>query len=335
MIDAVRTLSVVLIFASAQSLADDSACTPDPPIDTEEKAWCAAGTVLSMSSCASMYGFEFHAYEGEDRWFLTTRDRNPREGAGCGSTHLAVIKATGLILNLPESGIRDTEFGDDEGNQSENIDFEIVDGRLAVFGYELDPTGPLPEFESCLECDYAELVDLVPSPDQRYVLIALDVRFTNFDAWVFDRQSGSAPERIASERGGRHHVRSEWHGDGRIELAFAGMGYAKSLFFDLASPGEAREVDNLLLYDADRDCFVRYRYDWDAGSHVIDVGTVFAEDSAVESFPVALDNEYHSDSLYMFESVDVNETDLIVTYKTTQRGLVRDVFQPALLRESH
>ncbi|MDJ0911519.1 MAG: hypothetical protein QNI99_20205 [Woeseiaceae bacterium] len=323
------------MLASAQSLADGSLCIAVPPIDSEEEAWCAANQVLSMSSCLSMHGFEFEAMEVEDRWILTTRDLNPTEGAGCRSTHLAVLKETGLVLALRRSGIPDIDFGDVLDVHSEKIEYEIVDGKLEVFGYELTPLEPLPDFESCEECDYAELVDLVPSPDQRYVLIVVDVRFTSFDAWLFDRQSGSAPTRIASGRRGRHLIRSEWHGDRRIEMTFAGMGYAASIFVDSESPGDAREVKDLLHYDADRDCFVGYRYDWDSSTHLIEVGTVFADHSVVETFPIALDNEYLSDSIRMFESVEIGGTDLIVTYQTTQSGLVRDVFQPALLRETN
>ena len=86
LIKTIHIVWLVPILAFSQSMADDSPCISVPPIDTVEKAWCVANRVLSMESCLSMHGFEYEAFEGEDRWVLTTRDLNPTEGAGCGST---------------------------------------------------------------------------------------------------------------------------------------------------------------------------------------------------------------------------------------------------------
>ncbi len=228
-------------------------------------------------------------------------------------------------------GILGTAFG----AESDGVEYEIVGGKLVVFGHELVPHQALPDFGSCEECQSFHSVDLVRSPDIRRVLIISDVHLANFDAWVFDTQSDSVPVRIAKERRGRHLTRSEWHSNIRIELSFAGMGYSTSIFIDVSRPDDSKIINDPLLYDAERDCSVRYVHDADTGTDLIEIGTVFAGDSAVERFPVALDNEFLSDSLYMFEKVEIDGPNLIVTYKTSERGMVRDVFQPKLLLEEN
>ena len=88
-----------------------------------------------------------------------------------------------------------------------------------------------------------------------------------------------------------------------------------------------------MLYDADLDVYVRYVYDFDTGTDQIEVGTAFSTDRTVERFPIALDNEYLSESRFMIESADIDGTNLVVTYDTTARGNVRDVFNPGVLAE--
>ncbi len=216
---------------------------------------------------------------------------------------------------------------------SDDIEYMIVDGTIVVFGHTLVPRETLPEIEVCEECESIHSVGFVRSPDERRVLIISDVHLANFDAWVFDTQSNTAPTRVADKRRGRHLSRSEWHANDKIELFFGGMGYSTSLFIDIARPNDAREIDDPLLYDADLDVYVRYVYDFDTGTDQIEVGTAFSTDRTVERFPIALDNEYLSESRFMIESADIDGTNLVVTYDTTARGKVRDVFNPGVLAE--
>lgn len=216
---------------------------------------------------------------------------------------------------------------------SDDIEYMIVDGTIVVFGHTLVPRETLPEIEVCEECVSMHSVGFVRSPDERRILIISDVHLANFDAWVFDTQSNAAPTRVADKRRGRHLSRSEWHANDRIELFFGGMGYSRSLFIDVAKPADARVIDDPLLYDADRDVYVRYVYDSSTGTDQIEIGSVFSADRGAERFPIALDNEYQSESRFMIESADIDGTNLVVTYDTTARGEVRDVFNPSVLME--
>ena len=237
---------------------------------------------------------------------------------------MKIIQLLMIVLGL---------FGTVFPANSQDIEYKVVDGKIVVFGHTLVPREMLPENEVCEECESIHSVGFVRSPDERRVLIISDVHLANFDAWVFDTQSNAAPIRVADKRRGRHHSQSEWHANDRIELFFGGMGYSRSLFIDVAKPADARVIDDPLLYDTDRDVYVRYVYDSDTGTDQIEIGGVFSADRTVERFPIALDNEYQSDSRFMIESAEIDGKDLIVTYNTTAKGEVRDVFNPSVLLE--
>ncbi len=162
--------------------------------------------------------------------------------------------------------------------------FEIVDGAIVVFGHALVPGDPLPKAGECDDCGPFHSVNLVRSPEGRWILIISDAHLANFDAWIFDTQSKAAPKRITDKRRGRHFTGAEWHSYYRLELSFGGMGYSTS--FD-----------------------------------------------GIDRFPIALDNEYLSESRFMIESVEIDGTSLVVTYDTTARGKVREVFYPRVLVE--
>ena len=209
--------------------------------------------------------------------------------------------------------------------------YEIVDGAIVVFGHTLVPGDPLPEAGECDDCGPFHSVNFVRSPNERWILITSDVHLANFDAWIFDTQSKAAPNHIADKRRGRHFTGTEWHSDYRLELSFGGMGYSTSLFFDAANPNGAKKIDDLLLYDAERDVYVRYLHDFETWKHQIEVGPVFFVDGEIERFPIALDNEFLSESRLMIESVEIDGTSLVVTYDTTARGKVREVFYSRVL----
>jgi len=214
-----------------------------------------------------------------------------------------------------------------------DIEYEIVDGKIVVFGHTLVPRKTLPDFAGCKECESTLYMRFVFSPDNRRILIVSDILRENFDAWVFDTQSGAVPVRIADERRGTHAGRPVWHSDNVIELPFAGMGYSTSIFIEVSNPSDAREIDGPLLYDADRDVYVNYEYNFDKKEHQVEVGTLFTDHREVERFPIALDIEYRSDSRHMIESVEIDGPNLIVTYNTTASGMVRDVFKPKVLEQ--
>ncbi len=209
--------------------------------------------------------------------------------------------------------------------------YEIVDGAIVVFGHTLVPGDPLPKAGECDDCGPFHSVNFVRSPAERWVLIISDVHLANFDAWIFDTKSKAAPKRITDKRRGRHFTGAEWHSDYRLELSFGGMGYSTSLLFDAESSNGAKVIGDLLLYDAERDVYVRYLHDSETWTKIIEVGPVFSDVGAIDRFPIALDNEYLSESRFMIKSVQIDDTSLVVTYDTTARGKVRDVFFPQVL----
>jgi hypothetical protein len=214
-----------------------------------------------------------------------------------------------------------------------DVQYDIVGGEIIVFGHTLTPAEPLPETLKCDDCDATHSVGFVRSPDERWILIISEVHLANFNAWLFDTRSKGAPHRIADKRRGRHFTGVEWHSGERFELAFGGMGYSTSLLFDATRPGDARKFTDLLLYDVERDVYVRYLHDFDKGTDNVEIGNVFSADGIAERFPIMLDNEYLSESRFMIESVEIDGTSLVVTYDTRARGKVREVFDPRVLME--
>lgn len=213
---------------------------------------------------------------------------------------------------------------------SANDEYQVIDGQLFVIGLTLETAESLPDL-SCEECGSAHIVSMIPSPDERRVLVVSDVHLANFDAWIIERAENRPPLRIAAQRAGRHLTRSAWHGNGIVELTFAGTGYSTTLLYDVSRADAPREIRDCLLVDIDRDIYVRYAWDANSNSRVIEVGSVFDESGPVERFSIALDNRFHSDSLGMLKAVEAYGEKLFVTYETEARGVVQDVFRPSAL----
>lgn len=216
-------------------------------------------------------------------------------------------------------------------NASDEPAYRIIDGAIVALGYTLAPADPLPDAASCDDCGPNHSVSIGASPDGRWILITSDVRLANFDAWVVDTRSLDAPVRIADRRRGRHFAGAEWLSDHTLELSFGGMGYSTSLLFDAAGWSDPEEISHLLLFEPDRNVYVRYLHDPETAKDQIEVGHAFSEDAKVERFTIALDNERLSESRFMIDSVEIDSSILIVTYDTTARGRVRDFFHPQAL----
>lgn len=209
-------------------------------------------------------------------------------------------------------------------------DYQIIDDQVVVLGHTLAAAEELPDL-SCEDCGSAHSVSLIWSPDDRRVLVVSDVHLANFDAWIIERGENTSPSRIAAHRAGRHLTRSVWHGDHKVELTFGGMGYTTTMLVDVSRPKDVKKIGNCLLFDAHRDVYVRYAWDANSNAREIEVGMVFAGNGHAERFPIALDNEYHSDSLGMIKTVEIHGDELTVTYDTKAHGIVRDVFRPSAM----
>lgn len=208
-----------------------------------------------------------------------------------------------------------------------DIDYAVVDGAVLVFGHRLETRNPLPEIGDCEGCG---AIGFHRSPDGRWILIVSDVRFTDNDIWLYDTSTGAMPNHLVGKRQGRH-LETDWLSDRVFEVRWGGMGYSGSLLFDAASPGAGRALANLLLYDAARDVYVRFHYDKHTRANMIEIGAAFSASTWASRYPIVLDNEYPSDSIHQFESVEIDGAHLIVTYKTKAGGPVTKRFTPQIL----
>lgn len=207
------------------------------------------------------------------------------------------------------------------------IDYEVVDGAVLVFGHRLETSNPLPKIGHCEECG---VIGFNHSPDGRWISIESDVRFTDNDIWLYDTSTGAMPKHLVNKRHGRH-LETNWLSDRVLEVRWTGMGYSSSLLFDAVSPGAGKALADLLLYDAARDVYVRFLYDTDTSANLVEIGSAFSASAGTERFAIALDNEYLSDWRSRIEDVEIDGAHLVVTYKTTARGLVTARFTPQIL----
>ena len=210
-------------------------------------------------------------------------------------------------------------------------EYEIVNGAIVAFGHRLVPREPLPEASECDDCGPFHSVGFNHSPDGRWILIVSTVHLAGNDVWLYDTRTEAMPIHVVDKRRGRHFLGAEWHSGRVFEVSWGGMGYMTSLMFDVENPGDPRELDDLLLYDAGRDVYVRYLHDFETATDAIEIGPVLSFAGETERFPIALDNEYLSNSRFMIEAVEIDGTSLIVTYNTTAQGLVREEFSPRFL----
>lgn len=210
---------------------------------------------------------------------------------------------------------------------SDDIEYQVVEGAVLVFGHRLETENPLPGIGDCEGCG---AIGFHRSPDGRWILIVSDVRFTDNDIWLHDTTTRARPTRVVDARGGRH-LETDWLSDRVFDVRWSGMGYSNSLLFDVARPGDGVALANLLRYDAARDVYVRFHYDAQLSASMVEIGSAFSASAGVERFPVALDNAYLSDWRDQFESVEIDGAHLVVTYKTKARGPVTDRFAPQIL----
>lgn len=91
-------LSTVPLYVYAQD-ENVQKCDAELPIDLAEKAWCLASDILLVQSCISKYGFVRDSLDLDDRWLLTSNDKNPDKDGSCKSTKIVVCKSDGKILN--------------------------------------------------------------------------------------------------------------------------------------------------------------------------------------------------------------------------------------------
>ena len=92
----VLLLSALLIAFSPLSYANT--CYVESPIDSVEKAWCAAHYTLQIQSCLSFYEYHRKTKDLGDRWALRSWDEGKNGETTCRPIIISVCKKSGKIL---------------------------------------------------------------------------------------------------------------------------------------------------------------------------------------------------------------------------------------------
>jgi hypothetical protein len=168
------------------------------------------------------------------------------------------------------------------------------------------------------------------SPDERWVVIISDVHLTRTDVWLYDSDTTAAPVRVDAKRSGRH-VGSEWHGSSVFEIYRAGMGNRISELFRVDDVARKRVIHDILLYEAEKDIYVRYFFD-DGYKSWVALGRAFSTDRKEEKYPIELDIDYLSDAVFAIEEVKIDGSSLFVTHKKKDGTLVQETFPSDTLK---
>jgi hypothetical protein len=200
----------------------------------------------------------------------------------------------------------------------EKLSYEVIDGRLSVFGHVLTPRFPVKASDPEEEDD--TLVGLIHSPSGRWVIIRTGRRL-ELEMWLYDARTQEAPRKILT--GGGSHVSSYWHGDDAFEIRHAGMGYWKSDFFLSRDFGKTFQVNFLLLFDPGRDIYVSFYIDG------VEVGRGFDRaGSHPERFDMDLEYTYASDAAFTIEKVELRDRHLVVSHRKADGTIVQETFTP-------
>ena len=191
-------------------------------------------------------------------------------------------------------------------SSGKEIEYKVVDGKLAVFGYVLEPKYPIPGDDS-----EGRVIAFHPSPDERWVVIQSGYRVA-VDLWLYDTATRAKPVRVASEPG--NHTTINWHGSKVFEVFWGGMGYSMSELFRVEHVDRGKRVDDMLLYDDRRDLYVSFLID-EAITTGIEVGRAFAEPGVQpEKFKLDLDYTYVSEARFTIENVKIVGSEIVVTH---------------------
>jgi hypothetical protein len=229
---------------------------------------------------------------------------------------LAVLPIACLVLAALLSVAGDAWAGD--------IQYEVVGGKLVVFGHVLDPVYPVPgaEVES-------RVIAFHRSPDKKWIVIQSGYRI-EVDLWLYNTETKAKPVRIACQPG--NHTTVNWHYSDVFEINWGGMGYDTSQLFQVGNPQTGKRVDGMLLYEPRRDVYVSFVID-DSLSSVIEVGRAFNEQKpALERFKLDLEYEYVSEARFAINDTRIVGNKLAVTHTRMNGDKVESVFSPRILQ---
>ena len=204
------------------------------------------------------------------------------------------------------------------------IKYEVVGGKLAVFGYVLEPKYPIPgpDFEG-------RVIAFHFSPDKKWLVIQSGYR-VKVDLWLYNTETKAKPVRIASQPG--NHTTVNWHGCEVFEIFWGGMGYSVSQLFQVGDPQTGKQIDNLLIYDCQRDVYVSFLID-DSRSSGIEIGRIFFEQKLEpEKFKLNLEYTYVSDALSTIKDVNIIGNKVVVAHTKMNGKRIEESFSSRFLQ---
>ncbi len=203
------------------------------------------------------------------------------------------------------------------------FDYKVIDGKLHIFGYTLEPKFPIKASSPPEDDD--TLISFNQSPSGRWLIIRTGY-MEKTELWLYDAEEESMPMKIDFRPRGRH-IFSRWYGDDIFEIEHAGMGYRTSDFYQSQDLGKTFRVDSLLLYDPDRDMYVSFYLDG------IEVGKGFDKGYLKpERFNIELDYKYVSDAMFTIEEVKIQDNQVIVVHRKSDDSLVEESFVSKFLK---
>lgn len=200
---------------------------------------------------------------------------------------------------------------------ADEFDYKVIDGKLHIFGYTLEPKFPIKASSPPEDDD--TLISFNRSPSGRWLIIRTGY-MEKTEMWLYDANNKTKPIKIDLSPRGRH-INSMWYGVDIFEIEHAGMGYRTSDFYQAQDLGKTFRVDSLLLYDLGMDIYVSFYMDG------IEVGKGFAKgDLKPERFDIELDYKYVSDAMFTIEEVKIQGRRVIVTHRKSDDSLVEESF---------
>jgi hypothetical protein len=207
---------------------------------------------------------------------------------------------------------------------AKGVEYQVIAGKLAVFGHVLDPKYPIPSDD-----EEGRVIAFHPSPNEKWIVIQSGYR-VEVDLWLYNTQTKAKPVRIASQPG--THTTVNWHGSQVFEVAWGGMGYSVSELFEVKDLQGGKRINDMLLYDQERDIYVSFLIDKALGAG-IEVGRAFVKETRQpERYKLNLEYTYVSDARFAIDDVAITGKKVVVTHTRANGEKVRESFSLDFLR---
>jgi hypothetical protein len=198
-------------------------------------------------------------------------------------------------------------------------------GEITVFGYTLRSK----EIRA-IKGEYFVSFDV--SPNKRWVVILYDEPFDNVAVWLYDKTTKAAPKFLKAKRFGRH-IGVEWYGDDVFAIFGAGMGYQTSRLFRVENVDQYKDVDDIVVYDAERDIYALLNPDKKFNYFIV-VGRAFHTEVMEERFLIPLYDKDLTGAIDYVEKLIFTDTEFTVTYKNKDEKEITETFKSKLIENA-